>query len=182
MPNLSDYNPAVKYGANLDVNVDLTDIRDENNNEQIELDSRASAVNYLRVQNSETGTSILLSAQGDDTNITFRLGAKGTGLVTIDSKGALTLNAQGTGTLNSQTGVLTTPLVAITGTTYAVNFVNDKISTTTALIANVGNGTNTTGVPAVSETTSGAGNGTVIIFNGTAVAINGTLRISFLVL
>ena len=181
MPNLSDYNPAVKYGANLDVNVDLTDIRDENNNEQLELDSVASAVNYLRLTNSATGTSIALSAQGDDTNITFQLLGKGSGIATVQ-KSTPTLNAQGTGTLNSQAGVLTTPLVAITGTTYAVNLTNNRINTTAILIASVANGSNTVGVPSVSQVTPGAGNGTVIIFNGTAVSINGTLQISFLVL
>ena len=55
MPNLSDYTPVIKYGGNLDITVDLNDIRDINNNELLELDTVASAVNYVRLANSATG-------------------------------------------------------------------------------------------------------------------------------
>lgn len=83
--NLSDYDPALKQGANLDVNVDLADIRDANNNELIELDTVASAVNFISIDNAATGDGPTISAKGDDTNVPFYLTSKGTGSVTIYS-------------------------------------------------------------------------------------------------
>ena len=186
MPNLSDYDPAVKYGANLDVNVDLADIRDENNNEMLEMDSKTSAVNYLRIENAAAGTSVAITAQGDDTNVTMRLGGKGTGIVTFDSKAALTLTSLA-GTLNSQAGVLTSAILNVSamsagGTTVAFRLTNDKIAATSVMFVNVGNGTNTGGNPYVAAVTPGAGDATVVVVNGTGTALNGTLTLSFLVL
>lgn len=45
------------------------------------LNSVASAVNYLRLDNAATGNSPTLSAQGSDTNVNLTLTAKGTGKV-----------------------------------------------------------------------------------------------------
>ena len=78
---LRNYDPALQYGANLGVAVDLTDITDMNGNEVIEIDGTTSAVNYVRVTNSATGNAPALSAQGDDTNISIALIGKGTGAV-----------------------------------------------------------------------------------------------------
>lgn len=73
MPNLSDYNPAVKYGANLDVNVDLADIRDQNDNEVLEFDGIASAVSYIGIGNNTTGNNPTISGTGEaDLGITFQ--------------------------------------------------------------------------------------------------------------
>ena len=72
MPNLSDYDPAVKYGANLDVNVDLADIRDANNNEILELDTVASAVGFVGIANAATGNNPALYATGEaDSGLTI---------------------------------------------------------------------------------------------------------------
>ncbi len=62
--DLKNYVPALMQGANIGVNVDLTDIVDNNGNEVIEIDGVASAVNYLRVTNAATADPILLSCQG----------------------------------------------------------------------------------------------------------------------
>lgn len=61
---LSDYVPALKYGADIDVTVDLNDIRDHNGNEVIEIDGVDTAVNFLRVSNAVTADPVLLSTQG----------------------------------------------------------------------------------------------------------------------
>ena len=62
-------------------NVDLGDINDANGNEMLELDAVASAVNYFRFANSATGSAVVLSAQGDDTNVSIQVTGKGTGYV-----------------------------------------------------------------------------------------------------
>lgn len=62
-------------------NVDLGDINDSNGNEMLELDAVASAVNYFRFANSATGNAIVLSARGDDDNVSIQLTGKGTGYV-----------------------------------------------------------------------------------------------------
>lgn len=79
--NAKNYDPALMYGANIGVAIDLTDIVDSNGNEVIEIDGVTSAVNYLRVTNAATGTATELSAQGSDTNVSLRLAAKGTGVI-----------------------------------------------------------------------------------------------------
>lgn len=73
MPNLSDYNPAVKYGSNLDINVDLADIRDESNNEMLEFDSVASAAGYIYIRNASGTNNPIVAASGAvDTGLTFQ--------------------------------------------------------------------------------------------------------------
>lgn len=67
-----NYDPALMAGANLGVQIDLTDITDMNNNEVIEIDGVTDAVNYLGVQNAATGGNPTLYAGGEaDTGITF---------------------------------------------------------------------------------------------------------------
>lgn len=78
-----NFDPAVMAGANLGVQVDLTDITDMNSNEVIEIDGTASAVNYVGVQNSATAVAPLIEARGDDTNVGFDLSSKGTGSLTL---------------------------------------------------------------------------------------------------
>jgi hypothetical protein len=59
-------------------------ILDENSNEQILFNTTASAVNYLNVTNAATGSGPLLQAAGSDTDVDFRIQAKGTGNVVLD--------------------------------------------------------------------------------------------------
>lgn len=79
--SLRNYIPALMYGANIDISIDLTDITDTNGNEVIEIDGVTSAVNYVRVSNAATGVEVSLTAQGDDTNVGILLAGKGTGAV-----------------------------------------------------------------------------------------------------
>lgn len=82
---LKNYDPALMYGANVGVSVDLTDITDMNGNEVLEIDGVTSAVNFLRATNAATGNPAELTAQGDDTNVGLTLKSKATGAVILDS-------------------------------------------------------------------------------------------------
>jgi hypothetical protein len=53
-------------------------ILDSNANKIIVLNPVASAVNYLKVQNNSTGNSVVISADGSDTNIGLLVEGKGT--------------------------------------------------------------------------------------------------------
>lgn len=64
---------------------DLQDIVDASGNELLEFDSNASAVNYVRLANAATGNQPAISAQGDDTNISLSIAAKGSGNVNVIS-------------------------------------------------------------------------------------------------
>ena len=64
----------------------LKTLKDDSGNEWIEQGSTASAVNQVKVTNAATGTSPIISATGDDTNIGLTLTPKGTGSVDITSR------------------------------------------------------------------------------------------------
>lgn len=78
-----------ELGADLDCNsFDLlfdnaTGLYDDSNNEQMLLYKTASAVNFLKLTNSATGSAPKLQSAGDDTNISFSLGGKGTGTLAV---------------------------------------------------------------------------------------------------
>lgn len=157
MTKLSDYDPAVKYGADLDVNVDLGDIRDANNNEMLELDAVSSAVNYIRVANAATGSGPTFSAQGDDTNVAFNLTSKGTGAVTIYS------------------GDSSRELMVLNDATSAVNYLDATPAATGSnpAFAAAGDDTN------ISLQLTSKGSGLVIVGDkGTAVIVSGSATIN----
>jgi len=63
-------------------------ITDENNNEQLEFGTTASAVNHLKMTNAAAGASPTLSAVGSDTNVSLKLLPKGdSGTVTVGHGG-----------------------------------------------------------------------------------------------
>lgn len=59
-------------------------IADANGNELIVGGTTASAVNEIKVSNAATGSSPVIEAQGDDTNVGIELTTKGSGTVTIN--------------------------------------------------------------------------------------------------
>ena len=190
MPNLSDYNPALKYGANLDVNVDLADIRDENNNELLELDSVASAVNYVRLANAIAGTAVILSAQGDDTNVDLRLNAKGTAVVLLEGWGTATAGQVVAGggagvTINNLRGSITVPDFDISsGSSFLINLTNNKFETATPrfLLTSIGRGGNTINAPFTTQNTVGAGSALIQVISGTTTTQDGSIIVNFVVL
>ena len=92
---LSDYLPGLKGDSPVlvDIALDLGDIVDSNQNEMLEFDAVASAVNFFRMANAATANAVVLSAQGDDTNVGLTLTPKGTGTLTLQTDGATTTTA-----------------------------------------------------------------------------------------
>lgn len=186
MPNLSDYNPAVKYGSNLDVNVDLSDIRDANNNELLELDTVASAVNYIRIANSATGSAPELSAQGDDTNVNLQLTRRGTAVILVgDSNTASPSQAAGgvlATTLNVQRGRITVPrLDILQGSAVVIDLTNTAVAPNRFVVATIGDNAATTGTPYIRRATSGAGSATIVVSNSGAAVVNNSLDVNFVI-
>ena len=58
------------------------DVIDTNGNELLKVTATTSAVNEVTLANAATGGAPTLTASGDDTNIGFKLVAKGTGEIT----------------------------------------------------------------------------------------------------
>ena len=69
------------------------DIIDTNGNELLKVTATASAVNELTLANAATGVAPTLTASGGDTNIGFKLVAKGTGEITAKVDGYDVFNA-----------------------------------------------------------------------------------------
>ena len=185
MPNLSDYDPAVKYGANLDVNVDLADIRDANNNELLELDTVASAVNYVQIANSAAGNAPALTVAGDDTNVSLQLNPKGTGIVLIGDQGSV-LAVQATGalavTMNTQRGVITVPALDIkAASAVVIDLTNSRISGTSLILVSIANTSNATGTPFIRNVDNGAGSATIRIEGAGIAVVNQAIDVNFLV-
>jgi hypothetical protein len=69
------------------------DIIDTNGNELLQVTATASAVNQVTLANAATGVAPTLTASGDDTNVGFKLVAKGTGEITVKVNGSDVFNA-----------------------------------------------------------------------------------------
>jgi len=87
-----DYNPALKYGATIDVGtsieiVDDQSFKDNNGNEVVEFGVVDSAVNNLKITNAIAGNPPKLEAVGGDANINVEITPKGEGY-TVLRKGA----------------------------------------------------------------------------------------------
>ena len=127
--DLKRYEPALMAGASIGVNATLTDILDENENEVVEILGVASAVNYLRLQNSAAGSDISLEAQGTDTNVGIDIKPKGTGGVQLFT---------GTAT----TGILLDIESAALTTGQGINLNDADLVTTGTLVNVVSNSSN----------------------------------------
>ena len=66
---------------------------DTNGNELLKVTATTSAVNEVTLANAATGVAPTLTASGDDTNIGFKLVAKGTGEITAKVNGSDVFNA-----------------------------------------------------------------------------------------
>jgi len=187
MPNLSDYNPAVKYGSNLDVNVDLADIRDANGNELLELDTVASAVNYVQIANAATGNAPAFTAAGDDTNVALQLSPAGTASVLVGAQGTAS-PAQAAGgvlsaTISAQRGRITVPLLGIAaGSAVFIDLTNTLIAPSRFFFAGISSNAATAGSAFIHRATPGAGSATIEIRGQGAAIVNGALDVDFIVL
>ena len=82
---VSDTSP--QLGGDLDTNSsnikidDAHGLFDDDNNEQLILQTTASAVNYAELTNAATGNNVGISANGSDTNVGLEFSTKGTGAI-----------------------------------------------------------------------------------------------------
>jgi hypothetical protein len=111
------------------------------------------------------------------------------------SNGALVFGTPSTGTvsagsvtINALAGIITTASLT-TGTATAATFdlVNNKISSTSHILATIVGGTNTGGLPTLGQSVVAAsGSATISLINADSrpagTALNGTLKVAFVVL
>lgn len=79
----SDYDPAVKQGATVNVSGSMAQLSDTNSNESLVLTATTNAVNQFNLVNAATLNDPLIKSEGDDTNVGFKLQTKGTGGFTL---------------------------------------------------------------------------------------------------
>ena len=101
----------------------------------------------------------------------------------LNADSGLATAAAGAATLSKMAGTVTTEaLVTAAVTDYTLTLTNKTIAAADIVLVSVSNGTNTTAGVTVGRVTPGAGSVVILIRNLHAtVALNGTLRISFLV-
>lgn len=100
------------------LNTQTANIYDTSGNLLLEFNPAASAVNYLEIANSATGSPVVISTNGSDTNVGLNINALGSGTVTINSPLAVTNNITTTGSITSTGNVVTgNSTLATTGIT-----------------------------------------------------------------
>ncbi len=137
-------------------------------------------------------------------NLVFIDRATGSTILTITSAGALTPASDitlangkqlipdgstasataGAATLSKQSGVVTSEaLTTAAGAAYTLTLTNTLIAATSIILVSFCNGTNTQGTLELGLVTPGSGSATIVIRNSHgSEALNGTIKISFLVL
>ncbi|CAB4156109.1 hypothetical protein UFOVP670_55 [uncultured Caudovirales phage] len=83
-------------------------INDVNGNELVRVSATASAVNEITVANAAAGAAPVISATGNDTNISLNLAGKGSG--TVQAGGVPVVTTTGAQTLTNKT--LTAPIIS----------------------------------------------------------------------
>jgi len=92
-----------QLGGDLDTNDfniafdDAHGINDENGNEQIIFQTTSSAVNQIDITNAATGNAPSIKATGGDSNVTLKVGPKGTGFLEVlgaTNPGTVQLNCE----------------------------------------------------------------------------------------
>ena len=107
-----------------------------------------------------------------------------TKLTEVDVTVGTATSTAGAATVNTQTGLVTTEaLVTAAAATYSFTLTSSLINANSIVLVTVGKGTATTGEPAVHFVTPAAGSAVIAIRNdAAAVALNGTIKIGFVVL
>lgn len=92
--------------------------------------------------------------------------------------------AAGAATLDGQVGIVTTEaLTTAAGADYTLTLTNARVKTGSVVLASVFNGSNSAGTPIVRYIAPGDGVVTIKVYNlHSANALNGTLKIAFVVL
>ena len=139
-----------QLGGDLDTNDfniafdDAHGINDENGNEQIVFQTTSSAVNQLDITNAATGNAPSIQATGGDSNISLKVGPKGTGLIEVlgaTNPGSIQLNCES----NSHGIKLTSPPHS-SGQSYELKFPTGNVTADRFLKVASVSGSGTTGV------------------------------------
>mgnify|MGYP001172311727 CR=1 FL=1 len=155
-----------QLGGDLDTNShnilidDAHFIGDENGNEQIIFQTTSSAVNQIDVTNSATGNAPSIQATGGDSNISLKVGPKGTGNIEVlgaTNPGSIQLNCES----NSHGIKLTSPPHS-SGQSYEIKFPTGNITAGTFLKVDSVSGSGTTGVGTLTFDSSPATTGKAI--------------------
>jgi hypothetical protein len=168
-----------QLGGDLDTNShnilidDAHFIGDENGNEQIIFQTTSSAVNQIDVTNSATGNAPSIQATGGDSNISLKVGPKGTGLIEVlgaTNPGSIQLNCES----NSHGIKLTSPPHS-SGQSYELKFPTGNVTADRFLKVASVSGSGTTGVGQLSfaEVSGGTSYQAVKTSGFTAVAGEG---------
>jgi len=106
-----------------------------------------------------------------------------TKFTSIDVATGTATSTAGAATINTQSGLITTEaLVTAAAATYTMTLTNSSITANSIVLVTVGKGTATTGEPAVHFVTPAAGSCVILIRNNAAAAaLNGTIKIGFMV-
>ena len=168
-----------QLGGDLDTNSfniafdDAHGINDENGNEQIVFQTTSSAVNQIDVTNSATGNAPSIQATGGDSNISLKVGPKGTGLIEVlgaTNPGSIQLNCES----NSHGIKLTSPPHS-SGQSYELKFPTGNVTADRFLkVASItGSGTTAVGQLSFAEVSGGTSWQAVKTSNFTAAAGEG---------
>ena len=168
-----------QLGGDLDTNDfniafdDAHGINDENGNEQIVFQTTSSAVNQLDITNAATGNAPSIQATGGDSNISLKVGPKGTGLIEVlgaTNPGSIQLNCES----NSHGIKLTSPPHS-SGQSYELKFPTGNVTADRFLKVASVSGSGTTGVGQLSfaEVSGGTSWQAVKTSNFTAAAGEG---------
>lgn len=135
-----------------------------------------------------SGSNTFSGAVAFNSTATFAAGGgltpSGTAVILIGNSSTGT-EAGGSVTINAQRGLITTSSLTTGSLTVAsFDLVNNKIGTTSQVFASVYNGTNSQGVPLVTGVkVATTGSATINLYNAsTTQALNGTLKVNFIVL
>jgi len=125
-------------------------------------------------------------ARFDNVDVAGELNVEGNLDITgeLGISGGTATATSGAATLNEQSGKVTSEsLTTAAGATYTLTLTNSKVAATSLVFANAYLGTASTGVPQVVKCTPAAGSVAIVVKNiDGAAALNGTIKIDFLVL
>lgn len=129
-------------------------ILDSNSNELITLSPTASAANSVKISNSTTGSPVIISTDGTDTNVGLSLQTKGTGTIAVDrgfvygteivTTDTIAININKPFTLFNRATAITATLADASSTGHSIKMVNINSGTVTVTPSNFLNGTSFT--------------------------------------
>jgi len=166
-----------QLGGDLDTNDfniafdDAHGINDENGNEQIIFQTTSSAVNQIDITNAATGNAPSITATGGDSNVTLKVGPKGTGFLEVlgaTNPGTVQLNCES----NSHGIKLQSPPHS-SGQSYTLKFPTGNVTADRFLKVDSVSGSGATGVGQLSFAEVSGGTSWQAVKTSTFTAVAG---------